>query len=218
MRSIISVMICVLGILISACGVKPADYYPLQEGYVWTYNLGDASKLRTVENFAVRAIDKKKVIPQKVDERGRTSFSFVVQEKNGVFEYAVQPAGSTAPRVLDTPRCILKYPVRGGTTWQEEASLGVLLESVPYTMTYTIEKKKETLTVPAGTFENCIKVSGSGLVEKDRGVLGALKVMVSHEIWYAPKVGMVRSIRKESGNHVLTGTSESIILLESFKK
>jgi hypothetical protein len=211
-------MICVLGILISACGVKPAEYFPLKEGYVWTYSLGDAGRLRTVENFAVRTMDKKKVVPQKIDERGRTSFSFIAQEKNGVYEYAVQPAGSTSPRVAETPRCILKYPLRGGTSWQEDASLSVLLESVPYTMTYTIQKKKETLTVPAGTFENCIKVSGSGLVEKDRGVLGALKVAVSQEIWYAPGVGMVRSIRKESGNHVLAGQSESVIQLESFKK
>jgi hypothetical protein len=163
-------------------------------------------------------LDKKKVIPQKIDEKGKTSFSFVAQEKKGVYEYAVQPAGSTSPRVLDKPRCILAYPLRGGTTWQEETSLGVLLESIPYTITYTIEKKKETLTVPAGTFENCLKVSGTGLVEKDCGVLGGLKVTVTHEIWYAPKVGMVRSIKKESGNHVLTGTSESVVLLESFGK
>jgi hypothetical protein len=92
------------------------------------------------------------------------------------------------------------------------------MESIPYTMTYLVESKKETVTVPAGTFENCLLVKGSGLVQKDKGALGVIKISVSEDSWYAPGIGLVKSVRKESGNHVLVASGEKLLQLLSYEK
>ena len=62
-----------------------------------------------------------------------------------------------------------------------------------------IESLSETVTVPAGRFENCLKVSMEGFVFKNAGnYIGLTMVSVEQTNWYAPGVGLVKMERLET--------------------
>ncbi len=59
----------------------------------------------------------------------------------------------------------------------------------------------ETVTVPAGTFENCLKVIYNNVTS----VMGEVSVKMATMAWYATGVGMVKSeIRSEEGTVIST--------------
>jgi hypothetical protein len=93
-----------------------------------------------------------------------------------------------------------------------------MLEKIPYTLTSTIESIDETVTVSAGTFKGCVKVKGSGNAQKKLGILGDAKINVEHYNWFAPGIGTIKSIVKESSNHMMVGSVERAMELEAFKK
>ncbi|MDX9777559.1 MAG: hypothetical protein RBT43_02225 [bacterium] len=217
MKMRVPVLMLVISILFLSCGTKISDYYPLREGLELVYQI-DKSDKQNVENFKARELNKVSVVPQKIEIAKGTAFRFIAVSKEGIYNYAYQAPGATEPEILAQPEYILKNPLKPGKGWEAEASIMLLLERLPYTMSYLVESKKETVTVPAGTFENCLLIKGSGLAQKDKGALGVIKISVSEDSWYAPGVGLVKSVRKESGNHVLVGSSEKIIQLLSYKK
>jgi hypothetical protein len=53
--------------------------------------------------------------------------------------------------------------------------------------------------VPAGRFEKCLRLEGTGLLHvlADARV-GASEVPVTHTEWYAPGVGLVKLVRSET--------------------
>ncbi|MCK4812535.1 MAG: hypothetical protein KAT14_01210 [Candidatus Marinimicrobia bacterium] len=220
MKSTMTTIVCCLAGLLffTSCSSKTDDYYPLKEGYTWTYNVNNGEKIQSVENFEHRKLEKQKVIPQKIDVNGVTSFIFLAENNKGIYQFAKQASDAIEPAILEIPIYILKNPIKIGTTWQKDSKTMLMMEELPVTLTYTIESKKETVTVPAGTFENCLKVKAEASIEKDKGFLGVITVTITHYDWYAPNVGLIKSVKTESGNHMLTPVRESIVQLESFKK
>lgn len=204
-------------LLLTSCGTKIADYYPLREGLSLVYQI-DKSEKQRVENFRAREMNKLSVVPQKIETTKGTAFRFVAVDKSGIYCYAYQAPAATEPEILAQPEYILMNPLKPGKSWEAETSIMLLLERISYTMTYLVESKKETVTVPAGTFENCLLIKGSRLVQRDMGALGVIKINISEDSWYAPGIGLIKSVRKESGNHVLAGSSEKLIQLLSYEK
>ena len=205
-------------VLLSACARRPLDYYPLEEGYTWTYQDAGSEKFRTVENFAPRKMDDQRVVPQKITSGESVSFLFAGRDRDGIYEYAFQDAGDAEPSPREEREWILKGPLKKDAAWEGETSLTLLMENIPYRISYTVESLEETVTVPAGTFENCLKVRGRAVVKRERGVLGTLKVEVVHDRWFAPGTGLVKSLRKESGDHVLSTSREKLLQLTAFRK
>lgn len=204
-------------LFLASCGVNITDYYPLKEGMSWEYRI-DKSQTQDIENFAPRDMGGIEVIPQKIENSAGTAFHFVTKDKDGIYTYAYQAPSATEPKVLPEADYILKNPLKPGKSWEESASVQLLLESIPYAMVYLVESKSETVTVPAGTFENCLLIKGSGLAQSDKGALGIIKISITEDNWYAPGVGLVKSVRKQSGNHVLAGSGETLVQLLSWKK
>lgn len=212
-----SICLALSALFLASCGVSITDYYPLKEGKSWEYRI-DKSQTRNIENFAARDLDGIEVVPQKIESSGGTAFSFMAKDKNGIYTYAYQAPSETEPEVLPEADYILKNPLKPGKSWEKSASIQLLLESIPYSMLYLVKSKKETVTVPAGTFENCLLIKGSGLAQADKGALGIIKITVTEDRWFAPGVGLVKSVRKQSGNHVLAGSGETVVQLVSWKK
>jgi hypothetical protein len=204
-------------LLLSSCGIKPLVYYPLEEGMSWVYRI-DKNENQEVENFAVRKMGTMEVVPQKIETAKGSAFRFIAVDKEGIFEYARQSVSASEPEILNKPEYILKQPLKPGSIWEEEADIALLLERIPYTMKYLVESNKETVTVPAGTFDNCLLIKGSGLAQKDKGALGIIKIAVTEDRWYAPGVGLIKSVRKESGNHVLASSGEKVVQLISYQR
>ena len=219
MKALKTLSACALIVLLLAgCGGSPADdYFPLKEGLSRTYSI-DGAIVKTVENFEVRKLDRKKVIPQKIDLNGVTSFSFIRETNKGQVLFATQTSKSAEPEILDTLVYIYKEPFKSGTSWEKDFTTTVMMESVTFPLTYVVQNKKETVTVPAGTFEKCMKVVAKGEVERDKGLLGTVKINIVKTDWYAPKVGLVKSVLHKSGNHMLIQDEESITQLTGYKK
>ena len=86
---------------------------------------------------------------------------------------------------------------------------------MPVMLTYRISSQNESVTVPAGRFEHCIKVTGAGstTVPVDRATAKA-PVTVEHADWYAPGVGLVKSVRREHSESVFLQDGEFTLELE----
>ena len=223
-RSILFILLVTMFFFIS-CNKGSDSYYPLKEGLTWTYQISmsrfgaTGSQNVVVTNFASRDLKGKKVIPQKLDINGQTSFSFYAEDESGIFEFASQDSGELEPVIKVTPTYTLKNPIKVGTTWENQDKTAFENEKIPYTLKSIIESKDEIVTVPAGTFKGCIKVKGTGSAEKNTGVFGVAKIKVEHYDWYAPGIGMIKSIVKESSNNIAAGYGgEATLQLESFKK
>ena len=69
---------------------------------------------------------------------------------------------------------------------------------------------KESVTVPAGTFENCLKVS---YIEKSNMGEESMKEYVT--AWYAPGIGLVKEESKTKGGELIElQTLESVSVPE----
>jgi hypothetical protein len=161
------------------------SYFPLKEGMRWEYNVipdQGATKKLLITNLAPREVSGAKVTPRKQELGGSTFIELMKQDETGVYRYAEQK-GETAPPSLITPmECHLKFPVAEGSSWKMAAKLG----NSTVNLSLTIESLSEEVKVPAGTFKDCVKVKQVGENDAGTSVMG-------YE-WYAPKVGVVKSI------------------------
>lgn len=212
-------MILVVLLLMSYGGMLLAadDYFPLKKGYKWEYDviIGDDKR---VENFEERKLGKKKVIPQKVTIGDDVYFDYLLDTKKGLVLYATQSPTNPEPVILDTLVYLYKYPFKAGTKWESTITSTLLMEQVTFPLSYEILKGTETITVQAGTFEKCIKVVGKGSVERDKGLLGTVKLQATHTSWFAPNVGFIKSHLHTSGNHMLVKDTDTYTQLTKFSK
>ena len=212
-------MILVVLLLMSYGGMLLAadDYFLLKKNYKWNYDV-IIGEDKTVENFETRKLGKKKVIPQKVTIGDVVYFDYLLDTKKGLVLYATQSSTDPEPVILDTLVYLYKKPFKAGTTWKSDITSTLLMESVSVPLTYEIQKAKETITVQAGTFEKCLKIIGKGWIEKDKGLLGTIKLEVVHTNWFAPDVGFIKSHLHTSGNHMLIKDNDTYTQLTKFSK
>lgn len=198
-------------------------YYPLEEGLTWVYQGnfpgGGGDERVMITNLAQHVHKGKKVTPQKLNIGGQTAFVFIAQDEKGIYEFAKQYPNEFEPEIKTPSTYYIRTPLKVGTTWREEYKTHFLAEKVTLTVTNTIESLDESITVPAGTFKNCLKISTIGYTQKDMGqFIGVDNVSVESYTWYALGVGMLKGMTKEKSNHMMVGTGEAAIQLESFKK
>jgi hypothetical protein len=185
-------------------------YYPLKAGRRWEYKVtSDRSDTKTlvITNQAPKEVNERTVIPRKWEMGKTVFFQLMGKDEGGVYRFAEQ-GGEKAPPIPITPKEYeLKYPVTEGTTWDLTAKVG----DVKVPVNLTIESVTDTVTVPAGTFKNCVKVKTAG-EEKGRASVTAYE-------WYAPQVGVVKSmviLKRKDQSGAMTSESRTY-LLQSFK-
>jgi len=212
----LTLVISVLFLLTLTSTLFADDYLPLKKGLKRTYSInGETTKI--VENFEERKLGKKKVVPQKIDVNGTTSFIFIRDTKKGQILFAQQDADAAEPTILEE-EIYLNKDLKSGNTWERDYNTTLMMESVTVPLTYEVQKGKETVTVSAGTFDKCIKVVATGEIEKEKGLFGTVKLTIVKTEWYADKVGLVKSVTKKTGNHMLVGEEETIMQLTSYEK
>jgi hypothetical protein len=223
------------------------DYFPLDEGRRWEYQVYvkkkdpwylsgpikiSAKQVCTI--FPQREIKGKKVTPMQIEQIQRgsvyTRFLFYVKDQNSIYEFASQKPEDVEPKIFHD--YIIKYPIQVGNSWQEtETSSLEPRISVP--IKSTIESIDEVVTVPAGTFKECLKIKSIGFAEKVFGEEEQkwppppkeyVKIERERYYWFAPGVGIIKGIFKEKkANSPVTPTSEIshfleiVMQLETFK-
>ena len=212
------VMIFVLASLtLLSCGSQSKTYYPMHEGKTLTYSI-DSEKIKTIEYFKDRKLEGKKVTPLKIDNNGEISFMFFLRDNKGVRIFAEQTATSSEPKVLEKVEYLFTEPFKPGQSWERDLQATLMMVSEMVPMTYVIQKGTESVTVAAGTFDKCMKVIATGSIEREKGLWGTVKLDVTRTDWYAPKVGLVKSVVHKVANHVLVPEETSITQLTGYSK
>lgn len=107
----------------------PRDFYPMQAGNAWSYDIDTGESTTTLAVTRIESFD------------GHIA---VVRTAGTVVRYEAVPDGI---RVLGGDTWLLRGPLRAGSTWQAPGGREARLLST-----------QVTAATPAGTFERCIEV------------------------------------------------------------
>jgi hypothetical protein len=192
------------------CDELGESYYPLKQGLQWNYTvLSDKSATQklTITNLAPRDVAGKKVTPRKWDLGGHVFIEFMERDDAGIYRYAEQVGETGSPSLVTPKECHLKFPIAEGNNWTMTTKLG----NSPVNVTLTIESVSESVKVPAGTYRDCLKIKQVGSNDAGTSVIG-------YE-WYAPKVGIVKSMVtiKQKAKDGATVSENRTYQLQSFK-
>ena len=198
-------------VVLLGCSEGSETYYSLREGMTWvyyssiSYQGGSVTNKLVVTNFASRELKGKKVTPKKCYTERDIIFTFLVEDNNGIYEFARQSPEDIEPIIFPSANYVIKYPIQVGTTW----NFTDFDNSV--TFKCTIEKIDEVVTVSAGTFKGCVMVKRIG----SEGIKGNGNIEVEIYEWYAPGVGLIKKTMKQTeGRDLILKTA---MQLESFK-
>jgi len=212
----------------AACERKPVEspYFPLEVGRTWRYTLKpdpmgeDEEPVElTVASLGPEQVSGQRVTRQKIDLAGEAHFLFIGVDENGVFRFATQSPGEAAPWVDIERDYFLSNPLTVGNSWKGKGApsfLGVPDVAVP--IESTVESTTDTVKTPAGEFANCLKINVTGSMEitdddeeeeepahnvavtedEEDFDLVSGKFSLREQTWYAPGVGVVKSVIEES--------------------
>ena len=152
---------------------------------------------------------------------------YYADDKIGVREAAFREPGSDMTPAAPG-QYILKYPLQPGAHWRAPGRTILLTQKFLYSkalpvtigldLDYTVENP-ESVQVPAGHYSNCIKVTAVGHTSVTTiDNQSTLDVDVEIAEWYAPGVGLVKSIRSEKAGEERSGNAQLVTELDYFGK
>jgi hypothetical protein len=174
---------------------SPPNYYPLKPGTKWHYQVDAGGQ----KGMMVNQIAKIENIDGKDMARLETVVGGSVQatehlSANGQGVFRNRYNGVE----VSPPVCLLKYPIKEGTTWETQTKIG----DQQLTMSGR-EGKAEEIQVPAGKFQAvtvAIETTVNGM-------------KLSTNFWFAEKVGIVKQTIDLSGRMI----SMELVKLEEGK-
>tara|TARA_B100001093_G_C26692611_1_gene955481 strand:- start:308 stop:1009 length:702 start_codon:yes stop_codon:yes gene_type:complete len=222
-------------LFINSCNERKVDFFPLKEGNIWNYDV------EIYPNVEDKVIYKKnnyslpktnlKINSEKIKEtypilREDNSIYYYSKNKNGVYREAIQFANQSPLIYEKEKKYVLKYPIKVGEKWSSQSKTFLIIRRYPYfdyrattdfEIDYEITSVNETVKVPAGKFNKCIKIEGKGNATfiGDREI-GLIKIAIKTTEWFAPGVGLVKIIRKEETDSDLFGKSKMVQVLNNF--
>jgi hypothetical protein len=189
-----------------ACGDPAPRYAPLDVGRWWYYEA--TSDVRgELAHERVYVTNERRVAGILHQRQQADHVQRIRDTAAGVVQLRDDPRA--APReALAIPRT-----PQPGFAWQIDSELR-LIESrtfaaedrllgrrLPLKLTARVVAINAVVSVPAGRYNACLHVrfSGTRRVRADRGSL-FVEVTVTHEVWYAPGIGLVKATREERSN------------------
>ncbi len=150
--------------------INASNYFPLSTGITWTYKRTENDE--EPYDFSVNVtgtVNNVGKMYHRLSDSGPWNFTDFRIEDNSVYAF------SNDENVL-----FLKFGVVPGTLWKSGVIAGTYTRKGTFLGTETVE-------TPAGTFENCAHFESKvayGETSYD-----------SYDLWYAPGVGLVRSVK-----------------------
>jgi hypothetical protein len=221
---------------ISASGCTRAEkgvarYFPLKTGMAWTFHFsgstGSAGELTTT-NLAPHKLFGLKAVPQRNTGGDKSYTEFYADDGLGIRHVAIDEGEGLQSRLNDHSY-VIKLPIKIGTSWHE---IDRTFDGTVYDATTKIESLSDKVTVPAGTFAECVRIRSTGIASPVRGTAGTtgsaslrLRLAASDEVsvedyyWLARGVGPVKATHQETqGEGPMSQSVGFTLELEHLKK
>ena len=200
-------------IIFSGCSKKELSYFPLSNGYKWRYDV----LLETRDG-----IQKQKYIlnntgegelngtPVYLRESLDGTVLYYLDSNEGIYYLGSRNNKKIKSEFNNDKKLVIPQVYMVNKKWKQSTVTKLLKKTGPPQKTVfeifakvELEGKIETLDamviVPAGRFENCMKITMRGSSFKDAGnYVGLTLVNVEQTSWYAKGVGLVRMERIET--------------------
>ncbi len=124
---------------------------------------------------------------------------------------------------------VMLLPLKVGAHWQRQSTTGaleivvdpfrrLLRIEVPVSLDFVVESMDDAVSVKAGDFTHCLRIrgTGKGFFNSDK-TLGKAHISVEQTDWYAPGVGLVKTIREEKTDNQILSHGEYVEELELFR-
>lgn len=216
MRNSLCLFILVVAISSGGCSnnIEADNYFPLQTGLQWTYQVKkelaeySSEYQLTIQNIATDQFDDKAVTIRRTSQG--TDY-YITADETGTYRIAKRHIVEESPVKDLTARMVLPYPgpVELEYSWNSISAPYALHNISPYEdtgmnrkisipMTYVLTAMDETVTVPAGQFNHCLRVEGRGQLSMYADAkAGYQDIQITTTEWYAPAVGLVKLVRSE---------------------
>lgn len=229
------IAVAALGLGLAACGGGPdTPYFPLESGRHWTYVLHEANPLgEKTETFEISSAGPRQRNGDTYWLRRNslgTEYWLKLDERN-IVRTGLRTTVELEPRDDAVPRTVLPIAPKLGDSWEQPSQPFILERAVPFrerflhheSVRFTLGMKivavDEEVTVPAGTFQHCVKAEGDSLIHVLADPrLGGSEVVVKHTEWYAPGVGLIKLHRVEPLDATQIVGGEVTMELESFDR
>lgn len=193
------------------------EYFPLQAGVTWNYKVTeDLTDSRFERVFSITNLGSANLGGTYENEpvfQRRTSDGtdyFILSDDSGFYRIAKRTVVEIEPRY--EPSEIRVFPSPGdldlGRVWSSTTRAYALHSVATFAiedpggkdieMEYEITALDAEISVPAGTFENCVEITGTAvfpLYADPR--IGYQDIYLTQKEWYAPGVGLVKLTREE---------------------
>ena len=173
------------------------SYYPLKVGNKWTYQIESDAVAKGSSKLMNQIAKIEKIDGVSLSRLETTAKGKVVASEHlsitdkGIFRNRYNGTE------VSSPICMLKFPIKKGSTWKVESKVGEEKLSV------SCKSDEEEIEVPAGKFKT-VKVV------MDAEVVGA-GIIVSTTYWFSQGVGVVKQ-------HVNINSMQFTLLLEKFEE
>ncbi|MBT8446060.1 MAG: hypothetical protein KJO38_02860 [Gammaproteobacteria bacterium] len=218
-------------LLTAGCSGPGSDYFPLEGGLTWQYRIsfktmdGLKEKRYVVDALGPEQMGSRMVYPKRALDGSLLLF---VRKDSGIFRVGRKPRSRRDVIADEPPMTVLPLPIDSQTSWRATSYTQALERtgppqetlyriSAPVKMSYEVQSTDDTVEVPAGTFRDCLRVNGTGEVNIDAGnYIGRVTIRVTHTDWYAPGVGLVKSVREEHTGAAALAYGSSTMELQAF--
>lgn len=224
---------CCIAFGLAGCGkaVKGDAFFPLDEGLSWTYRVTTALDDHELQVELLTLSNRSSVDMGGQAAMRRHSDSgldyWLRSDDSGIYRIASRnPLDRHA--VADEPeRPVLKRPYVMGTQWQSLTTAYLLQRKSevpkeirrihkPFAMVYAIDALDETVDVPAGRYEHCMRVVGKATVRVYVDAQFAWRdIGLFTREWYCKDIGLVRVEREElSPSRFMLGGKVTLELMQ----
>jgi hypothetical protein len=181
------------------------SFFPLRPGSSWTYRVIDKGQ-NTTEVFTDRAVDQERVGPARAaskviseysgsDGKGKSTIFYVVEDG-----YVSRVFGlGDRSQILFQERGFLPRLLKPDLTWSNSLfPFDRLPERFYVTENHRSSLEAGVVLVPAGHFSNCIRIETEAVYSDSSSKQDGVRKL-RYLDWYAPNVGLVKSLVLKSG-------------------